>query len=184
VNAMWKSIQTPLDGETVAGLRAGERVLITGIVYTARDRAHARISEMVQRGESLPIDLKGSILYYTGPSPAPSGGVVGAAGPTTSSRMDPFTEVMLDLGVRGMIGKGRRGREAKELMRARNAVYFAAFGGAGAYYALRVVESSVAAFGDLGPEAIYRLRVKDFPVIVINDIHGGDFYEDVLRKRS
>jgi fumarate hydratase subunit beta len=183
MTAGWRSIQAPLDDATVASLKTGDRVLLTGTIYTARDKAHERLVAMAERNEALPVDLTGQVIYYMGPSPAPPGRVIGSAGPTTSSRMDPFTGTMLRLGVRGMIGKGKRDRSVRDLCVHHRAVYFATFGGAGAYLALRVKESAPVAFEDLGTEAIYRLRVEDFPLIVVNDTHGNDLYEDVTGKR-
>lgn len=179
----WRKIETPLTEEIVESLCAGDHVLLTGTLYTARDQAHRRIAEMTARGEALPFDLAGQVIYYTGPSPAPPGRPVGSAGPTTSSRMDPFTDVMLKLGIRGMIGKGRRVRYVREILSWYRAVYFATYGGAGAYLAMRIREAEVAAFEDLGPEAVYRLRVEEFPLIVASDAHGGDLYEPVIQRR-
>lgn len=179
----WRTIGTPFTEELVDSLTAGDHVLLTGTIYTARDLAHRRIAEMAERGESLPFDMTGQVIYYTGPSPAPPGRPIGSAGPTTSSRMDPFTDAMLRLGMRGMIGKGRRERLIREILSWYRAVYFATFGGAGAYLAMRIKEAEVAAFEDLGPEAVYRLRVEEFPLIVANDAHGGDLYEHVIRRR-
>lgn len=184
MTAAWRKIETPL-GDAVAGsLKAGDRVLLSGTLYTARDRAHERLIAMVERKEELPVNLSGQVIYYMGPSPAPPGRVIGSAGPTTSSRMDPFTGAMLELGVRGMIGKGKRDRAVRDLCARYRAVYFATFGGAGAYLALRVKESKPVAFEDLGTEAIYRLRVEEFPLIVVNDMYGRDLYEDVIGKRG
>jgi fumarate hydratase subunit beta len=179
----WRKIETPLREEVIESLASGDRLLLSGVVYTARDQAHGRIRALVERNEKLPVDMSGQIIYYTGPSPAPPGMVIGSAGPTTSARMDSFTDCMLKLGVKGMIGKGKRDHDTRELLAWYGAVYFSTFGGAGAYLAERIREAETVAFGDLGPEAMFRLRVEDFPVIVINDMHGGDLYEDVLRKR-
>ncbi len=180
----WKKIKTPVTGEMIDSLAAGDRLLLSGTVYAARDRAHERLCAMAARGEKLPFDPAGQLIYYMGPSPAPPGRVIGSAGPTTSSRMDPFTEAILKMGVKGMIGKGKRDGVTRGLLQKYRAVYFATFGGAGAYLAKRITGSTLIAFEDLGAEAIYRLSVEDFPVIVVNDIHGGDLYEDVLRKRK
>lgn len=179
----WNKIKTPLGESLIESLRSGDRFLLSGTVYAARDRAHQRLCAMAGRGEELPFDPAGQVIYYMGPSPAPPGRVIGSAGPTTSSRMDPFTEEILKLGVRAMIGKGKRDAATRSLLQKYRAVYFATFGGAGAYLARRIVASDIAAFEDLGAEAVYRLRVEDFPIIVINDIHGGDLYEDAIRKR-
>jgi fumarate hydratase subunit beta len=180
----WKKIETPLSEAVLDSLASGDRLLLSGVMYTGRDQAHKRISAIAEQNGRLPVDLKGQIIYYTGPSPAPPGMVIGSAGPTTSARMDSLTEPVLKLGVKGMIGKGKRDRYTRELMAWYRAVYFGTFGGAGAYLAARVQESEVVAFEDLGPEAMFRLRVEDFPLIVINDMLGGDLYEDVLRKRQ
>jgi fumarate hydratase subunit beta len=180
----WKKIATPFDALLIESLRSGDRFLLSGTVYAARDKAHQRLCAMTARGEKLPFDPAGQVIYYMGPSLAPPGKVIGSAGPTTSSRMDPFTEEILKLGVKGMIGKGKRDAATRALLREFRAVYFATFGGAGAYLAKRITESSLVAFEDLGAEAIYRLRVEDFPIIVVNDINGGDLYEDALRNRQ
>jgi len=180
----WRKIETPLSEEVIESLASGDRLLLSGVVYTARDQAHRRLRAIAERNEKPPVDLTGQVIYYMGPSPAPPGMAMGSAGPTTSARMDPFTEPMLKFGVKGMIGKGKRDRNTRELMGWYCAVYFATFGGAGAYLSVRILESEVVAFEDLGPEAMFRLRVEDFPVIVVNDIHGGDLYEDVLRTRE
>jgi len=179
----WNKIKTPFDASLIESIKSGDRFLLSGTVYAARDRAHQRLCAMAGRGEEFPFDPAGQVIYYMGPSPAPPGRVIGSAGPTTSSRMDPFTEEILKLGVRAMIGKGKRDAATRSLLQKYRAVYFATFGGAGAYLARRITESSLVAFEDLGAEAVYRLRVEDFPIIVINDIHGGDLYEDAIRKR-
>ncbi|HOD13257.1 MAG TPA: FumA C-terminus/TtdB family hydratase beta subunit [Spirochaetota bacterium] len=184
MTAGWRKIETPISDGVIGSLKAGDRVLLSGTIYTARDRAHERLVAMAERQEALPLDLSGQVIYYMGPSPAPPGRVIGSAGPTTSSRMDPFTGAMLGLGVRGMIGKGKRDASLRDLCARYRAVYFATFGGAGAYLALRVRESELIAFEDLGTEAIYRLRVEDFPLIVVNDIYGSDLYEDVVGTRG
>ncbi|PKL41180.1 MAG: fumarate hydratase [Spirochaetae bacterium HGW-Spirochaetae-1] len=178
----WKRISTPLSYDDVSLMHSGDRFLLSGIVYTARDRAHERLRYMVAEGKELPFMPAGQVLYYVGPSPQPRGRIIGAAGPTTSYRMDPFTEVMLKTGIRGMIGKGKRDEKTRSLLQQYGGVYFSSYGGAGAYLAKRITEARVIAFEDLGPEAIYELRVLDFPVIVINDIYGGDLYEDAIRK--
>ena len=180
----WRKIETPLSIDVIESLNSGDRLLLSGIVYTARDQAHDRLCAIAERNEKLPLNMSGQIIYYMGPSPAPPGMVIGSAGPTTSTRMDSFTEPILKLGVKGMIGMGKRDHNTRELMAWYRAVYFSTFGGAGAYLAMRIRESAVVAFEDLGPEAIFRLRVEDFPIIVVNDMHGGDLYEDVLRKEQ
>jgi len=172
-----KTIQTPLTGQVVEGLEAGDRVLISGIIYTGRDAAHKGLAEMMERGEKLPVDLKGQIIYYVGPCPAKSGRVIGSAGPTTSGRMDSYTPLLLDKGLKGMIGKGLRNKEVTESIIKNKAVYFAAIGGAGALLAESIKEAEVVAFDDLGPEAVYRLKVEDFPVTVVIDSRGNDLYK-------
>ncbi len=180
----WKEISTPLDGPTVAGLRVSDLVVFSGTVYVARDKAHERMSAMIEHGEALPFKAEGQVLYYMGPSPAPSGRIIGAAGPTTSGRMDPFTEAMLKAGIRGFIGKGARDPGLRPMFQKFGAVYFATFGGAAAYLSKRITASRVIAFEDLGPEAVFALEVKDFPAVVINDIYSGDLYEDAIRRRG
>jgi len=177
----WKRISLPLTDDAVRDMRAGDKLLLSGTIYTARDKAHERLASMFCKGEPLPFDTKGQVLYYVGPSPTPPGHVIGSAGPTTSYRMDPFTEPVLRMGIRGMIGKGRRGMETRNLLREYGAVYLSSFGGAAAFLSERIVSSTVIAFEDLGPEAIHLLEVRDFPVVVINDVHGGDLYEDAIR---
>ena len=172
-------IRTPLEEETVLSLRAGDRVLLSGTVYAARDAAHKRMCEMLERGEPLPIPLQGQVIYYVGPSPAAPGQVIGAAGPTTSSRMDKYTPALLALGLKGMIGKGYRADEVVQAIARHKAVYFAATGGAGALLASRIRKNEMVAFEDLGPEAIRRLEVEEFPMIVINDAYGNDYYRQV-----
>ncbi len=171
-------IQTPLTNEVVEKLRAGDKVEITGVIYVARDAAHKRFVEALSKGEPLPFDPKGQVIYYMGPSPAPPGKPIGSAGPTTAGRMDPYTIPMLEAGIKGMIGKGNRSPEVKEALKKYKAVYFAAIGGAAALIASRIKEAEVIAYEDLGAEAVRRLYVEDFPVIVVNDIYGGDAYEE------
>jgi len=177
-----KRITTPVSEEVVMSLRAGDRVLLSGVIYTARDAAHRRMVELLSRGEPLPIELQGQVIYYAGPSPAPPGRPVGSIGPTTSGRMDPYTPRLLELGLKGMIGKGNRSPEVKEALKRYRAVYFGATGGAAALLARRVKRAEVVAFEDLGPEAIRFLEVEDFPLVVINDPYGGDLYEEGMRK--
>jgi len=178
----YKRITTPLTEDVIADLRIGDRVLISGILYTARDAAHKRLVELIEQGKPLPIDLQGQVIYYVGPAPAKPGQVIGSAGPTTSYRMDPYTIPLLQLGLKGMIGKGNRSPEIRKACQEYKAVYFEAVGGAGALLAKRIVSVEIVAYEDLGPEAIRRLEVKDFPVIVANDIYGGDIFEEGVRK--
>jgi fumarate hydratase subunit beta len=172
-----KIVKTPLTEETVKGLKAGDRVLLNGIIYTGRDAAHKRLMEMLERGEKLPLELEGQVIYYVGPCPAKPGRVIGSAGPTTSGRMDPYTPRLLEKGLKGMIGKGLRSKEVVEAIKKHRAVYFAAIGGAGALLAESIKGAEVLAFEDLGPEAIYRLRVENFPVTVVIDCEGNDLYK-------
>jgi len=172
-----QSITTPLNDDQTVELNAGDCLQLSGVVYTARDKAHERLMEMASRGEPFPFACNGQILYYTGPSPAKPGSIIGSAGPTTSYRMDPYSEFILSSGIKGMIGKGKRDDATKNLLCLWKAVYFSTFGGAGAYLSKRIISAEVIAFEDLGPEAIYRLEVRDFPLIVINDSRGGDLYE-------
>jgi fumarate hydratase subunit beta len=178
------AITTPLDEETIEALKSGDRVSITGVVYTARDAAHKRMVEALKRGEKLPFDVKDQIIYYMGPAPARPGHVIGSAGPTTSGRMDVYTPGLLAAGLKGMIGKGNRSEVVKEAMKRYRAVYFAATGGAGALIAGSIKRADVIAYEDLGAEAVMRLDVEDFPVVVVNDIYGGDLYEEGTAKYS
>lgn len=171
-------IQTPLTEETARQLKAGDNVLLSGIIYTGRDAAHKRMIEALDRGESLPVDLKDQIIYYVGPAPAKPGRVIGSAGPTTSGRMDVYTPRMLAQGLRGMIGKGYRAPEVVEAMKKYGAVYFAATGGAAALIAKTIKKYEVVAYDDLGTEAVARLTVEDFPVIVVIDSQGRNSYEE------
>lgn len=171
------NITPPLTDEVITKLRSGDRVKITGVIYTARDIAHKYMVERHQKGEKLPFDLAGQILYYTGPTPAPPGRPIGAAGPTTSYRMDKFTPSLLELGLKGMIGKGPRSVQVKEAIGRHRAVYFAAIGGAGALISKSIKKAEVIAYPELGSEAVMRLDVVDFPAIVVNDVHGGDLYQ-------
>lgn len=178
---MEKYIRAPLDADTIKSLRAGDFVYITGTIYTARDAAHKRMSEALARHEELPITLENNIIYYLGPSPAREGRPVGSAGPTTSGRMDKYTPALLDLGLKGMIGKGRRSAEVKEAVIRNGCVYFAAIGGAGALLSKAITASEVIAFEDLGTEAVRKLEVADFPAIVVMDADGNDLYEQVMK---
>ncbi|MFC1644154.1 FumA C-terminus/TtdB family hydratase beta subunit [Candidatus Omnitrophota bacterium] len=170
-----KRIQAPLDEKTIKSIKAGEEVLLSGIIYTSRDQAHLRLCEMIKNKEKLPVDLDNQVIYYCGP--APSGNrVMGSCGPTTSGRMDSFTPALLEAGMKGMIGKGRRSGEIARAIKHHHAVYFLAPGGAGAYLSEKVSRCEVVAFEDLGPEAIYKLTVEDFPVVVGIDCKGHDIY--------
>lgn len=171
-------ITTPISAEEILKLKAGDQVLITGVIYTARDAAHKRLVELVEQGKELPFDVKDQLVYFVGPTPARPGKVIGSAGPTTSYRMDKYSPVLLDLGLRGMIGKGSRSQEVKESIVKNKAVYMAAVGGAGALIAKAIKSSEIIAYEDLGPEAIRRLEVENFPATVINDAHGNDLYEE------
>ena len=173
-----KDITTPLTDADVVSLKAGDRVRITGVIYTARDAAHGRLMPLIEKGEALPIDVKGAIIYYTGPTPPQPGQVIGAIGPTTASRMDKFTPALLALGLKGTIGKGYRGQPVKDALRQHTGVYFGAIGGAGAVLSEFVKSATVVAYEDLGTEAIRRLEVDGFPAIVLYDCHGGDLYQD------
>ena len=175
---MATKIALPLTDEAVAGLRAGDDVLLWGPLYVGRDSAHKRIVEALDEGRPLPFELAGQTIYYMGPSPAKPGQVIGSAGPTTSGRMDLYSPRLMAEGLRGMIGKGMRSPAVKEAMKQHRAVYFAAIGGAGALIAKAIKSSEVIAYEELGAEAVLRLEVEDFPVIVINDIYGGDLYEE------
>jgi fumarate hydratase subunit beta len=169
-------ITTPLDRDQVVGLKAGDAVLISGTIYTARDAAHKRMIETLDRGEALPFDLKDAIIYYVGPTPARPGRVIGSAGPTTSGRMDAYAPRLLDLGLRGMIGKGGRGEGVIDAIKRNEAVYFAAIGGGAAVIADCIKSSEIVAYEELGPEAIRKLEVVDMPVIVAIDSQGGNYY--------
>lgn len=173
-----KEVRTPLSDADVVALKAGDRVRISGVLYTARDAAHGRLAPLVEKGEPLPIDVKGQIIYYTGPSPARPGGVIGSVGPTTASRMDKFTPALLAIGLKGTIGKGYRGQPVKDALKQHKAVYFGSIGGAGAVLSEFVKKAEVVAYQDLGTEAIRRLEVEGFPAIVLYDSHGGDLYQD------
>ena len=168
----------PLTGQDVAALKTGDRVLISGTIYTGRDAAHKRIVEALAQGLEPPFPLEGAIIYYVGPSPAPPGRVIGAAGPTTSYRMDAYAPTLIARGLKAMIGKGKRGEEVKTAMALHQAVYLAAIGGAGALMARCIQEAEVIAYPELGPEAVRRLVVKDMPLVCVNDVHGGDLYQE------
>ncbi len=179
---MDKHITAPMDKETAISLKAGDYVYISGTIYTARDAAHKRMDEALQEKRELPIDINGQVIYYMGPSPAREGRPIGSAGPTTASRMDKYTPRLLDLGMGAMIGKGKRTPEVAEAIVRNQAVYFAAVGGAGALLSKCIVSSEVIAYDDLGTEAIRRLTVKDFPVIVVIDSEGNNLYETAVKE--
>lgn len=179
---MEKRITAPVDKETAKSLKAGDYVYITGTIYTARDAAHKRMQKALQEGENLPVDIKGNVIYYMGPSPAREGRPIGSAGPTTASRMDRYTPELLDLGMGAMIGKGKRSKEVIDAIIRNGSVYFAAIGGAGALLSKCIKESTVVAYDDLGTEAIRELKVENFPVIVVIDSEGNNLYETALLK--
>ena len=179
---MAKNIALPLTDEAVAGLRAGDDVLLSGTMYVGRDSAHKRIVQALDEGRPLPFQLANQTIYYMGPSPAKPGQAIGSAGPTTSGRMDSYSPRLMAEGLKGMIGKGMRSPAVKEAMKQYRAVYFAAIGGAGALISKAIKTSEVIAYEELGAEAVLRLEVEDFPVIVINDIYGGDLYEEGKAK--
>lgn len=174
---MIKVITTPLNENIIEGLKAGDSVLISGIIYTARDAAHKRLIELIEKKEKLPIDIKDEIIYYVGPTPAKPGTAIGSAGPTTSYRMDSYTSKLLDLGLKGMIGKGERSLEVVESIKRNKAIYFAAIGGAAALISKSIVKSELVAYEDLGSEAIRKLEVVNLPAIVVIDSQGNNLYE-------
>ena len=179
---MDRYLTTPLTKEDADSLQAGDMVFLTGTIYTARDMAHKRMQETLQKGETLPIELQDAIIYYMGPSPAREGRPIGSAGPTTASRMDKYAPELLDLGLRGMIGKGRRSVAVQEAIVRDHAVYFAAIGGAGALLSKCITKSEVVCYEDLGAEAIRKIEVKDFPVIVVIDREGNNLYETAIQE--
>lgn len=172
-----KVLQAPLNRDDILNLTVGEVVLVNGTVYTGRDAAHQRMATALREGRNLPFDPEGQIIYYTGPSPAPPGRAIGSAGPTTSGRMDAYAPLLIERGLKVMIGKGERNQEVKAAMRKHGAIYLAAVGGAGAYLARRITAATVIAYADLGAEAVYRLEVRDFPCIVAIDVYGNDIYD-------
>jgi fumarate hydratase subunit beta len=176
------TLTTPLREEDVDRLKTGDRILISGAVYTARDAAHKRMIDQLDRGEKLPFDVRGQIIYYVGPSPARPGRPIGAAGPTTSYRMDAYSPRLMEEGLKGMIGKGMRSAEVIDAMKRYRCVYMAAVGGAAALLSRCIKSAEVIAYEDLGPEAVRRLEVEDFPVILVNDVRGHDLYEEGARK--
>lgn len=181
---MDKYINTPIDNIIVEDLKAGDYIYITGTIYTARDAAHKRMYETMLEGKEIPFELNNNIIYYLGPTPARDGQVIGSAGPTTSSRMDKYTPLLLENGLKGMIGKGKRSQEVIDSIVKKKAVYFAAVGGAGALLSKCIVKSEIIAYDDLGTEAIRKLEVKNFPVIVVIDSEGNNLYETAVRTYS
>jgi fumarate hydratase subunit beta len=173
-----KKITTPLTGEVVCSLRAGDEVAISGVVYTARDAAHKRLCELIEQGKELPIPIEGSVIYFVGPTPSPPGKVIGSAGPTTSSRMDRFSPILLAAGLKGMIGKGYRDNTVRDALKKYRAVHFAALGGAGALLSQYIVSAEVVAYEDLGAEAIRKLEIKDFPAIVAYDSYSDTVFKN------
>ena len=176
------SISAPLSDEVVKGLRSGDKVLIDGIIYTGRDAAHKRLVALLERGQSLPFALAGQIIYFVGPTPARPGRAVGSAGPTTSYRMDAYSPRLISRGLKGMIGKGARSKDVIEAMKQYKCVYMAAVGGAGALIAQSIKKSEVIAYEDLGPEAIRRMEVENFPAVVVNDVLGNDLYREGVQR--
>lgn len=174
---MPKKVTLPLTDEVLKDLKAGDNLLLTGVIYTAREAAHKRMVEALDRGKLLPFDIKGATIYYMGPTPARPGRVIGSAGPTTSGRMDAYAPRLIAEGLKGMIGKGLRSQAVKDAMVKHKAVYLGAIGGAGALISMSIKKAEVIAYEELGAEAVLRLEVADFPVTVINDIYGGDLYE-------
>ncbi|MDO5564717.1 MAG: Fe-S-containing hydro-lyase [Eubacteriales bacterium] len=176
-------INLPLTNEIIKELHSGDRVILNGTIYTGRDEAHEKLCDMLKNKEKLPVDLNGQVIYYVGPCPAKPGEVIGSCGPTTSGRMDKYAPTIMEqMGLKGMIGKGKRNEEVKEAMKKNICVYFAAIGGAGAMISNCIKEAEVIAFPELGPEAIYKLKVEDLPLTVINDCYGNDLYKDGISK--
>ncbi|MBQ8028541.1 MAG: Fe-S-containing hydro-lyase [Clostridia bacterium] len=175
-------VSVPLSKEDAKSLKVGDYVYLTGTIYSARDAAHKRMIETLDRGEALPIEMEGNVIYYMGPSPAREGRPIGSAGPTTSGRMDPYAPTLLDLGLRGMIGKGKRTKEVKDAVVRNGAVYFAAVGGAGALLSHCIKEAEVVAYPELGPEAIHKLEVVELPAIIVMDSEGNDLYETATKQ--
>ncbi len=175
-------VETPLSTEDVKTLSAGDRVILYGVIYTARDEAHRRLVGLLQDSNDLPFELRGQVIYYVGPTPARPGRPIGSAGPTTSYRMDPYAPELIAHGLKGMIGKGRRSNAVKDAIKRYKAVYFAALGGAGALISKNILSARVIAYPELGPEAIYRMEVEGLGLVVINDIHGGDLYTDGVKE--
>lgn len=175
-------ISTPLDDDTVVQLKSGDNLLINGIIYTGRDAAHKRLVDLLEKGEPLPFDISGQIIYFVGPTPARPGRPVGSAGPTTSYRMDAYSPELIAQGLKGMIGKGARSQEVLNAMQKYKCVYMAAVGGAGALISQSIKSSEVIAYEDLGPEAIRKMKVEDFPAVVVNDVLGNDLYREGIKQ--
>ncbi len=179
-----KEVRLPFEEGVPESLHAGDLVSLSGILYTGRDQTHRRMMDLLDSGKPLPVDLAGHLLYYVGPSPARPGQVIGAAGPTTSYRMDTYTPRLLELGLKATMGKGARSQVVQEAMQKQKCIYLAAFGGAGAYLSRCITKAEIVAFEDAGPEALYKFTVEGFPAVVINDVHGRDYYEMVREGRS
>ena len=175
-------LTTPVTNNDIEKLKIGDNVLLSGLIYTGRDAAHKRLKGLLDKGEELPIDIRGQTIYYVGPTPARPGKIIGSAGPTTSYRMDPYTPSLIAKGLKGMIGKGPRGAEVIEALKRYKAVYFVAVGGAGALIARCIKKASIVAYRDLGPEAIYRLEVENLPLIVANDCYGQDLFKEGVKR--
>jgi fumarate hydratase subunit beta len=178
-----KPVSLPFEEGVLETLKAGDLVGLTGVLFTGRDQTHRRLVALLDEGKELPVDLKGQLLYYVGPSPAKPGEVIGAAGPTTSYRMDAYTPRLLELGLKATLGKGSRTMDVRQSMKKQGAVYLATIGGAGALLSKSIVKSDLMAFEDAGPEALFRFEVENFPAVVINDLEGNDFYEMVTAER-
>ncbi len=174
-------ISAPLDEGTISQLHAGDRVLINGTLFGARDAVHRELAKLIQRGEKLPLEINGQIIYYVGPTPPRPGEIIGSAGPTTSYRMDPYTPALLSAGLKGMLGKGPRSKEVAEAIAKYRAVYFGSIGGIGALLSQRIIKAEAIAYKELGPEALWKFEVNRFPAIVINDVHGRDWYKEKLK---
>jgi fumarate hydratase subunit beta len=177
-----KNLTTPLKDSDIASLRSGDNVNITGYIFTARDAAHKKMVDLIEKGQKLPFDPAGQVIYFAGPAPTPPGRVIGSAGPTTSGRMNKYSPILLSVGLKGMIGKGEMGSEVAEALKKYKGTYFVATGGAGALIAKRITEAEIVAYEELGPEAIRRLKVVDFPVIVAQDCHGGNIFIEGVKK--
>jgi len=178
-----KPVTIPFEAGVLETLKAGDLISLTGVLFTGRDQTHRRLVALLDEGKELPVDLKGQLLYYVGPSPARPGQVIGAAGPTTSYRMDAYTPRLLELGMKGTLGKGSRTMDVRQAMKKHGAIYLATVGGAGALLSKSIVKSDLVAFEDAGPEALFRFEVENFPAVVINDLEGNDFYEMVKSSK-